>query len=431
MLEQEFDNLLAGFFENKLSEEELILFHESVQNTPAYQRRFQRELRLHTLMRDEALVILQDEDKSQKGLFGGKKFSSVWLKVAAVVLLSAVLLPLLLKREEATPAVGHCLHVSARDDLRLWRDGKIVPVESNTELLAGDRIESGFEAKASFRLGGVGVVSLQSNTELVIFPADDDASVSVERGAVMVEAEKRKPGTPPAILRTPKAEVKVMGTVFGLEVNAVATRVQVHEGLVRFSNRSSKQSVDVEEGQFSVNGGDTPKVYDQEDLSPGDLLPGQVLLLPVDDACADRGKFSNGRCKFSNGRFLKVEAGRRTSYLKFAVPEGGDVLGAKLRLTQLVDPGGGKLRVSDGSHHKWSEQSISAKSAPKPLREVSRRNGWVSLNQVIELDVLSLINKGGTYTLVVTLDGAGANDIWFGSKESPHPPELVITRQVR
>jgi hypothetical protein len=66
---------------------------------------------------------------------------------------------------------------------------------------------------------------------------------------------------------------------------------------------------------------------------------------------------------------------------------------------------------------------------PGPLRQVGRRVGWVALGQTVEVDISSLIHQDGTYTLVVTLDETEGNDIWFGSRESPTPPELILTCQ--
>jgi hypothetical protein len=51
-------------------------------------------------------------------------------------------------------------------------------------------------------------------------------------------------------------------------------------------------------------------------------------------------------------------------------------------------------------------------------------------DQSIEVDVTGLIRQGGTYTLIITLDAPTAgDDIWFGSRSSLHPPELILTRE--
>ncbi|YCM45032.1 FecR domain-containing protein [Verrucomicrobiaceae bacterium 227] len=428
MLEQEFEKLLAAYFEDELKEAGLIALRQGIDDHPSYRRRFQRELRLHSLMREAALVRVEEgTDVSGESSKVVSFRRSTWARlatVAAVILLCGFLTKLAWNHWGGPEKVGYCLHVSESDGSILWRDGKGLVISKDTVIRAGDRIETGNQGQASFEIKGVGILTLKSQTEVQVFPPNDKVSVSVEDGMVLVEAEKREPGTPPALFRTPKAEVEVMGTVFGLEVNAAATRVKVHEGLVRFSNRSSARSVEVEAGQYGDNGVEEPTVFDQSELRAGSLLPGQLRLLPSDDVCSDGQRFLNDE-------FLKVEKNRRTSYLKFEVPEGGLILGAKLRLTQSVDAGSGQLKVFEGSHHEWSEESMSRKTAPKHLRELDQLNGWVGLDQVVELDVSSLVTHDGTFTLMVTLEKGGSNDIWFGSKESSVPPELILTRHIK
>lgn len=423
MLEQDFEKLLAAYFEEELSEESLISFGEAVGRNPAYRRRYQRELRLHSLMREAAQVILQDDGQPLEKAAAGKVIHRfTWLKVAAVLLLSGIMAQVFWAHRDQAEIVGHLVHVSDSEGLKLWRQDKLLSVGHQTALEAGDRMVTGPQAKASFKLHGVGVLNMRSATELEIFPEGGAVAVAVNQGLVMVEAEERQAGTPPALFSTPKAEVEVMGTVFGLEVNAAATRVMVHEGLVKFSDRSSERSVEVEAGQYSENGGDQPQVREQAELEDGALLPGQFRLLPSEDAHSDYDEFFDDI-------YLKVEHGRRTSLLKFEVPEGGEILAAKIRITQSVDPGEGSLRVWEGSHSDWSERTLSAETMPSAVRRIAERSGWVGLDQAIELDVSSLVREAGAYTVLLSLEDEDSNDIWFGSKESATPPELILTRQ--
>ncbi|MGJ8696402.1 MAG: CBM96 family carbohydrate-binding protein [Verrucomicrobiaceae bacterium] len=425
ILEQEFEKLLAAYFEEELDESGLVKLRESIEQVPAHRRRFQRELRLHTLMRESALVL--KEKSGDSSMAGVRRVGFGWRRIAgiaAAVVLGAFLSQLAWNHWGEGESVGHCVHVSDSDELVLWRDGKELPMSRNTRLQAGDRISTGNQGQASLRLEGVGTVSLKVQTEIEIFAPNETAAVIINRGLVLVEADKREPGTPPVIFRTPKAEVEVMGTVFGLEVNSTATRVKVHEGLVRYADRASEDAVEVEAGQYCVNGEGKLEAMDQAGLMPGALMPGELRLLPVADACSDAGRYLNDA-------YLKVEKPRRSTYLKFEVPESGEILGARLRMTQSVDPGEGELTVWEGSHDDWTEDALSKEVAPKPGRKIATREGWVGLDQVIEVDVSSLVKEAGTYTLVVTLEKAGNKDIWFGSKESPTPPELIISRKAR
>ena len=421
MLEQDFEKLLAAYFEDGLDDDGLKLLTESIEKTPANRRRYQRELRLHTLMREAASVMLEKGEKRPSK----SPLTYAWRKiaaVAAVVALCGVLSQVLWNGAELPAVVGRCIDVSDRDDLTLVRQGESLSVSKETELRAGDRISTGNQAQASLDLDGVGIVTLQAQSEIEIFMPDDAAAVNVKKGLVLVEADKREEGQPPVLFRTPKAEVEVMGTVFGLEVDATATRVRVHEGLVRYAEPKSDRAVEVGAGKYCETGGKSLEVRDQSDLLPGALMPGQIRLQPVADLCLDG-------VRVFNNTYLKVENDRRVSYLKFEIPEGAEIVDAKLLLTQMVDPGSGTLRVQNGSNNDWSESSMTAKNAPKADGEMVERKGWIRLDQVVEINVSSLIKSAGTHTLMISLEGKGSNDVWFGSKESPHPPELILTRE--
>lgn len=428
LLQQDFEKLLAAYFEGELDDDELVKLVEAIRQTPGHRRRFQRELRLHTLMRESASVLLEEKGADKLLPIASEPRRVAWWQVASVaaaLILGVFLLQSVWNQSAKTnlAGVGHCLHVSESNEAIVWRDGVSSELTGKTTLQAGDRIESKNQGQASLKLDGIGILTLQDRTELVVLPADDPAKVVIQKGLVLIDADKREPGTPPILIRTPKAEIEIMGTVFALEVISTATRVRVHEGQVRYADRSSKQSVEVDAGEYCVTGKDKLVAIDQGHLSPGALMPGQFRLAPIADACSDGPRFLNDP-------YLKVEKNRRSSFLKFEIPTGGEVLEAKLRLTQSVDPGRGRLKVWAADNDNWSEQSLTRETAPTPAREVTRYDGWVSLGQVIELDVSSLVQDAGVYTLVITLENLKSNDIWFGSKESLTPPELILTRRM-
>ncbi len=126
---------------------------------------------------------------------------------------------------------------------------------------------------------------------------------------------------------------------------------------------------------------------------------------------------------------LKVEPKRRVSFLKFDVaglpPK---VLRATLRLTENGDTGGGTLIVHRGANSQWTEKALSASTAPSAKGVVGRRAGQIGSGATIEIDVTPLITGNGTFTAVLTLE-QGDNDVWFGSKSSGRPPQLVITAE--
>ena len=149
--------------------------------------------------------------------------------------------------------------------------------------------------------------------------------------------------------------------------------------------------------------------------------PMEVLqLLPTDDVTLDRGEPER------NQR-LKVEGERRRAYLRFDIPERTGVRSARLRLTQSIDSGTGTLRYFLGDHADWSEDSLAATAAPSLWIQVAERTGVVQRGQVIEVDVSNAVQRPGPITIIVTLDTTDEDDIWFGSRESDTPPQLILS----
>ena len=146
---------------------------------------------------------------------------------------------------------------------------------------------------------------------------------------------------------------------------------------------------------------------------------GSFSFLPTDDA------YLQGGARFNNST-LKVEAGRRVSYLKFNVSGlSGSVQTATLRLQENGDPGNGTLRVLRGSHSNWTESNLSTANAPAENGQVGSFTGTVTSGQVVSIDVTPLVTGNGTYSAILRMD-TGGNDIWFGSEESSRKPQLII-----
>lgn len=417
MLEQDFEKLLARYFEDELGHEDLAMLAQTVQRVPAHRRRYQREIRIHTLLRESAMILREGDTQSQKSMVVRR-----WRRVAtiaALLIFLGALTVLFYRSWNAPEDIGYCLHVSEVDEIALSRNGKSIPIKIGTILRAGDRIQTEGDAQVSSKLLGIGTVTISGNSEIVLAGASQRIAIDVKRGKLLLEAENRSQGTLPVVLETPKVELEVMGTLLGLEVDPVATRVRVHEGRVKFHELTTGRATIVNAGQFCVNGEEWLEALDQAELLPDTLMPGTLRLSATADLFTDRNTIQNGQD-------LKVENGRRISYLKFNVPEMRDIFGAKLRLKQSVDPGVGTLEVWEGSHHNWSEQTSSISDLPKPMRVAGAHGGWVKLNQEIEIDVSSLIQKPGIYTILIFLEGVTSNDIWFGSRESNCPPELIL-----
>src|SRR6185295_11265601 len=97
--------------------------------------------------------------------------------------------------------------------------------------------------------------------------------VTLEKGALVADVAKQPAGKA-MLLRTPQAEVAVLGTRFTLAAESEATRLLVEEGAVNFTRIEDKKTIQVRSGYFAVAAPGKP-------LDPAPL-PGGVRYLDID-----------------------------------------------------------------------------------------------------------------------------------------------------
>ncbi|MBV8880215.1 MAG: FecR domain-containing protein [Planctomycetaceae bacterium] len=97
--------------------------------------------------------------------------------------------------------------------------------------------------------------------------------VTLEKGALVADVAKQPAGKA-MLLRTPQAEVAVLGTRFTLATETEATRLQVEEGAVNFTRIDDKKTIQVRSGFYAVAAPGKP-------LDPAPL-PGGVRYLDID-----------------------------------------------------------------------------------------------------------------------------------------------------
>jgi len=113
--------------------------------------------------------------------------------------------------------------------------------------------------------------------------------------------------------------------------------------------------------------------------------------------------------------------------IKFAVTGvNGQVTSAKLRLynSDSAPQGGDFHRMTDTT---WSQATVTWNNAPVYDSAVIASMGKVSAGNWYEVDLSSLINGNGVFSVRVTL--ALTNGADYSSKEGVNPPELIVTVQ--
>jgi Calcineurin-like phosphoesterase len=113
------------------------------------------------------------------------------------------------------------------------------------------------------------------------------------------------------------------------------------------------------------------------------------------------------------------------SYLRFRVSGlRGPPASARLRV-RVVDGSADGLAVWPASS-RWTEDGLTWRNAPAFAGPPLARLGATIAGTSQELDVTRALSGNGRYTFV--LAGGGTDSAYFGSRESIHPPRLVVRR---
>ncbi len=135
-------------------------------------------------------------------------------------------------------------------------------------------------------------------------------------------------------------------------------------------------------------------------------------LSPIHDA------YLQGTSPF-NSADLRVEAGKRTTYLMFDLSAiSGDITSAQLTLGVGSDGGSGDVAINLGTSNNWTETTISTSNAPAKGAELGKiASGTYAVGKTYNWDLDgALITGGGMLSLVV--EHLLGNDVSFASKEN-------------
>ncbi|WP_404308768.1 CBM96 family carbohydrate-binding protein [Neorhodopirellula lusitana] len=415
MNENRFGELLAAYLDDAISHEETTELHEAVKGSKMFRRQFQQETRLNVLMRETLAEQVELRALSHNVTPPGQsrlRRRLILAASAAVLLVSITAGYFVFKSSsDGMPGMGVCMNVSGSSGLTVIRDTEQYQAEPEFGFRVGDRIVCDAQTQAMLRLIDGSIVSMEPGAELVL--NSDRPAITLQHGIAFFEIAPRRPGMLAFEVLTGNSTVAVMGTVFSVSAST-HTELKVYEGSVKFTRKSDQAFVEVGSHQMA-----TTEKFAVEELTQPSLEV--ISLIPTDDLALNRGQ------PVTKDKWLKVEGNQRDSYLRFVIPQATKVHSAKLRLKQDVDSGKGTLRFFVGDHSDWTEDSLNGGNAPKCLQQVAQHKGIVGRGQLIEVDVSKADLTPGPITIVMTLDETDENDIWFASRESDAPPELILT----
>lgn len=139
-----------------------------------------------------------------------------------------------------------------------------------------------------------------------------------------------------------------------------------------------------------------------------------VVFPPVNDAFLQNGVGYNDS-------IVRLEEGRRTSYLMFDLSPidslEGHIVAASLEFVVKTDDGDGEIKVYEGLTNDWSELDLSLESAPETGNQLGEINQDYRINNtiLIELDTLGI--PASKTSLV--LDHKDGDDLAFAQRRVP------------
>jgi len=151
------------------------------------------------------------------------------------------------------------------------------------------------------------------------------------------------------------------------------------------------------------------------------LVSKTIFLSPSNDAYLQQGQ------RF-NEQIIRVEPGLRTSYLMFDLDQiNGEIEDVELQFTITADSGDGTVKIHKGNGNNWTEESISAETAPTPSEEVGTLTKAFDVGTTEKVEVANSLLTEDKISFVVSQESG--NDIALAAKEntSESGPQLKVT----
>lgn len=240
------DPLLSKLVEESITAEELAELESLLDGDREAQLRYLSYSMLHANLRDARPHL--------RGAGGGAAVSAAagrrsWRPLAALLGAAAalaVVLAFFLKPDPREPT-----RVASLIDLNgpiAWTEGGVGEIRHLKEEDIGENLPSG--RLEAFAAGTWAKFELSDGTTLEVSGHSvlsfSDGEIDLRRGDLSVDAKS------PIRLKTPSAEIEVLGTQFNVGAHSTSTRVTVNEGLVRIRRLADGQLLDVPANHFAI-----------------------------------------------------------------------------------------------------------------------------------------------------------------------------------
>ncbi|MFC1672173.1 FecR domain-containing protein [Planctomycetota bacterium] len=247
-----FDRLFEKYIDGTLSEEEENELCRLAEADTHLACRLAERLRQHSqlarLQLDGVLARMREELPAGPASVRKPVLRRIaWISIAACITLivGALAYDHYQERKFMDNIVARIVEAGGRVSVR--RGDVVVIAIPGSGILPGDMLATSPDGNITLRYDGEEtLVRMKKNTIVGVLEAAGK-TLRVDAGEIEASVAPQ-PKDRPMIVTTAHARVEVLGTRFTLAARPGATRVEVEEGLVRFSRADSDQSIDLAEG---------------------------------------------------------------------------------------------------------------------------------------------------------------------------------------
>lgn len=238
----ELERLLNGLADGVLGDEEEARLAEILRGDAVARRHYRQFMALHAgLMWDYAAVASPPVEMPRE-VSQARHWRNFWAAAAAVALIAGIAMFFAGKQMPSSEVVtldNVSGAVSWSGDAGELRAG----LQSEAKLREGTLTLEGDGASAQMQFRDGTIISLSGEAEIA-FADDGQKRLVLKRGTMSAQVKPQPKGHPMKI-RTPTAEVEVVGTVFNLSARPEDTLLKVDEGEVKMKRLSDGRVIDV------------------------------------------------------------------------------------------------------------------------------------------------------------------------------------------
>lgn len=284
------------------------------------------------------------------------------------------------------PAGGRITVASLDGAMYQVKANRVAPVAAGAQVAPGGEVRTGKDSGAVIRLIDGSTVEVRERSSFTVSESGTDVTLHLDRGAVIVEAAKRRFGH--LYVATRDCTVAVTGTVFSVNAGVKGSRVAVIEGEVRVA-RGDEQRVLKAGEQYATDASMTP-VEIREEIAWSKNLDKHIAL--IREFAALEKKLAGVRLPDLRYSSRLVSMLPADTALVVSIPNVGEALAESRRLIEQQAEQSPELK-------QWLESARNKREFTEAMELLQSSSGYLG-NEII---VVAAADAKGNLTAPVVL----------------------------